>query len=99
MKWAKSIEWRLMMSEKRKGENNPHYKNGIRTGKRIMLSIQPLCELCGDNEPLNVHHIDEDRNNNKLDNLLVLCKSCHSKQHRGKEWSNKMLSLKLKGGN
>jgi len=44
------------------------------------------CELCGDNEDsrlLDVHHIDSDRDNNELDNLIVLCVKCHAKITRG----------------
>lgn len=44
------------------------------------------CEICGDNEDsrlLDVHHIDENRDNNALDNLIVLCVKCHAKITRG----------------
>ena len=43
--------------------------------------IQPQCEKCGSIDDLQVHHIDENRNNNKSDNLIVLCRSCHSIVH------------------
>lgn len=32
---------------------------------------------------LEVHHIDENRNNNSLDNLIILCSNCHQSIHRG----------------
>jgi len=44
------------------------------------------CELCGDNEDirlLDVHHIDENRCNNEINNLIVLCVKCHAKITRG----------------
>jgi 5-methylcytosine-specific restriction endonuclease McrA len=28
--------------------------------------------------PVELHHIDGDSKNNKLDNLILLCPSCHS---------------------
>lgn len=43
------------------------------------------CVRCGYSEHpeiLGVHHIDEDRNNNTLSNLAVLCPNCHSLAHR-----------------
>lgn len=43
------------------------------------------CEKCGYNEVkeiLGLHHIDENRNNNKRENLLVVCPNCHSLIHR-----------------
>jgi predicted restriction endonuclease len=37
------------------------------------------CELCGDDLlcVLEVHHIDENHINNKLENLIILCSNCH----------------------
>ena len=40
------------------------------------------CANCGWNEDidvLEVHHIDENRENNTLENLLILCPNCHRK--------------------
>lgn len=40
------------------------------------------CELCGYKEEikiLEVHHIDENRNNNDIKNLMILCPNCHKK--------------------
>lgn len=52
------------------------------------------CELCGWSEkrpgekftPCELHHIDGDRTNHKLDNLQLLCPNCHSltSTHRAK---------------
>jgi hypothetical protein len=38
-----------------------------------------VCERCGltDERLLTVHHLDEDRTNNRLDNLSWLCPNCH----------------------
>lgn len=44
------------------------------------------CRICGNKIDLQIHHIDENRENNQMSNLIILCRSCHSKQHRGKEW-------------
>ena len=84
-------------SESFKGEGNPNYKNGIRTGKRILLEIKSLCENCGTNKDLQIHHIDKNRNNNQLSNLVLLCRSCHSKEHRGvnSDWHHNMYNKKL----
>ena len=42
------------------------------------------CAVCGYNEDndislLEVHHIDEDRSNNEINNLIILCPNCHRK--------------------
>lgn len=42
------------------------------------------CERCGFNQHphiLGIHHKDRDRNNNKRNNLEVLCPNCHSLEH------------------
>jgi hypothetical protein len=45
------------------------------------------CECCGLEEwmgkpiPLELHHIDENRFNNKLENLKILCSNCHMQEH------------------
>ncbi len=44
-----------------------------------------VCEICGatrDNGvQLDIHHKDQDSNNNKFDNLSCLCSKCHQKLH------------------
>lgn len=52
-----------------------------------------FCEICKFSkypEVLQVHHIDHDRKNNKIDNLKLLCPTCHMIQHI----SNGKLNLK-----
>jgi 5-methylcytosine-specific restriction endonuclease McrA len=45
------------------------------------------CEKCGLDKwmdkpiPLELHHIDENRFNNKLENLQILCSNCHMQTH------------------
>lgn len=51
------------------------------------------CEVCGNTEwlgvpiPLELHHIDGDKENNTLSNLQVLCPNCHAQtpNYRGKK--------------
>ena len=53
---------------------------------------KPVCECCGNSTwngqqiPLEVHHIDGDKTNNALTNLLMLCPNCHAltPTYRGK---------------
>lgn len=50
------------------------------------------CERCGLSEwlgqpiPLELHHIDGDKNNNTLENFQLLCPNCHAftDSYRGK---------------
>lgn len=41
------------------------------------------CVVCGRDRKFCIHHIDGDRQNNDLDNLIPVCWSCHGKIHHG----------------
>lgn len=68
------------------GIRHPNWKNGehqeyrkflIRSGRKI------CCNNCGINNEriLVVHHLDKDRSNNEVDNLIWLCLNCHFLTH------------------
>lgn len=75
-------------------EKNPRYKNGLSAGYVKRLAEESvinsgrslnICEICGktyeNRRKVQPHHKDRNRSNNKPDNLIVLCKSCHVKAH------------------
>jgi 5-methylcytosine-specific restriction endonuclease McrA len=45
----------------------------------IRSNIKKECNRCNDNDQriLAVHHIDKNRSNNELSNLMWLCHNCH----------------------
>lgn len=50
--------------------------------KRAFEEYEHRCCVCGWNEDeriLEVHHKDEDRRNNHINNLCILCPNCHRK--------------------
>lgn len=49
--------------------------------KIVNQKYRNMCVFCDAGKFLHVHHIDTDRNNNSLDNLLLVCRSCHRKCH------------------
>ena len=61
--------------------------NGSRQTRKYLFKIKDkVCEICGYNEYdfcLDIHHIDENPNNNTLENLAILCAFCHKKLHKG----------------
>ena len=74
------------------GDKNSSWKGGLsfepysvdwtKTLKRaIKERDRYTCQLCGEQEDLLVHHIDCDKNNSSSDNLITLCRKCHSKVH------------------
>jgi len=69
------------------GETHPKWTGGEFAYRRIIerSKRKRACELCGITEKekrLLVHHIDCDRKNNILDNLMFLCDLCHVRLHR-----------------
>ncbi len=63
----------------------PHYGNGSCSYRAKALKEFPhKCNRCGWNEyvgALEVHHIDENRKNNIINNLEILCPNCHMVNH------------------
>jgi hypothetical protein len=43
------------------------------------------CAVCGENRVVDVHHIDENRDNNSPNNLIFLCPNHHALYHRNKD--------------
>lgn len=60
-----------------------HYGTGKSNYREKAFEAYPhKCAICGwdeDEDCLEVHHIDENRQNNELNNLIVLCSICHRK--------------------
>ena len=60
--------------------------SAVRIKKHLLLAglKEDKCEQCGISEwnnlpiSLQLHHIDGNTNNNKLDNLMILCPNCHT---------------------
>lgn len=68
----------------RRGKDAPSYIDGRNsfageTYRRMLLAsgAEQKCKICGQTENLHVHHLDGNRKNNKIDNLVWLCSSCH----------------------
>jgi len=47
----------------------------------LQQEINSKCPFCSSTDVghFEIHHIDENRNNHKIENLLLLCPTCHSK--------------------
>ena len=69
-----------------KGDRHPNWRHGENIkhkGLLIYNHIEPLCKLCAtkDLRVLAVHHLDQDRKNNEITNLVWLCQNCHHLTH------------------
>lgn len=65
------------------GDKNPYWKGGYSIYKKTYYKStkSKKCCLCGSKEFLVVHHKDMNRKNGSLENLMLVCRSCHSKLH------------------
>ena len=54
---------------------------------RLYGETDDACAICGRRgvAVLTIHHIDHNSTNNVYDNMIVLCRICHEKYHKGKE--------------
>jgi len=54
--------------------------------RKEMLAMYPQCAVCGATKRLEVHHLTYAHlGNEPLEDLKVICKSCHKQEH-GREW-------------
>jgi len=86
-------------------ENHPNWKGGIqhypysnefnnKLKNEIRERDNNSCRLCGDYNQLCIHHIDYNKENSDKDNLITLCRSCHSKTNFNRNfWENTLTFL------
>ena len=90
---------------KTKGEKCHFWKGGISfepysvnwtetLRKSIRQRDKYTCQICEKEPAVQVHHIDYDKKNSNPNNLVTLCKSCHSKTNTNREYWIKYFQLK-----
>ncbi len=85
-----SEKGRFLMSESMKGENNPRWNGGNsaypnhaelkRARIEVLKKSKGRCEICGKIAKI-VHHIDGNKSNHSIDNLMAVCTKCHVPLH------------------
>lgn len=88
---TRTESFKQLLSDAQRGSRNPNWRGGMsepypREFKEIREFVIKRdferCVKCGIRrdeitQDLDVHHIDGDRQNNKAQNLVTLCRSCH----------------------
>ena len=64
----------------RSGENNPNWKEE-QYRSTCFLHHEKKCVICGENKIVTVHHMNENRNDNRPENLVPLCPTHHQYFH------------------
>ncbi len=84
------------------GKNSPNWKGGksfeeygsdfdSNLKEKVRFRDQYKCLICGcsqleNGRQLDCHHIDYNKKNNNINNLVALCKSCHMKTNNRREY-------------
>ncbi len=78
------------------GSKHANYKTGRASYRSILPrnGVPRVCRLCKskDVRVLAVHHLDENRSNNTLNNLVWLCHNCHHLVHHHKVEKEKLMA-------
>lgn len=76
---------------------NPFRKNSeILAYKNPTLRdfINPKCLICGerDREMLDIHHINGNHEDNRIENLMILCANHHRKMTRNRKYATRQFT-------
>lgn len=90
------------------GEDNPNWQNGVAKDnytRKFKQILSPMirkkikkCQKCYKNNDLVVHHIDYDKKNDSIKNLITLCRSCNAKVNFGKKFYSYLFQYKIEKG-
>lgn len=79
---------------------HPQWRSRLRV--QVLIEQNYKCRLCGYEDStrlgkngkriaLQVHHLDWDKSNNSLSNLIALCPTCHKRFHtKIKTWTENL---------
>ena len=71
-------------------ENHPLWKGG--EFGHVNLRKKECCKICRFDKVVEVHHLNENRNDNTLDNLITLCPNHHRMIHT-KKYKKEVMAL------
>lgn len=106
-----TVEHRKNIGEAKKGEKSPNWQGGksfepygIEFNEELRERIRErdnyACQVCGKvqrKRKFSVHHIDYDKKNNSMRNLVTLCRSCHGKTSCKRESWQLFFENEIKG--
>ena len=85
------------MADKKYDGGRPNIPADIDRSVRTQAGHRCSITFCNEHTYLEIHHIDENRANNNIDNLILLCDKHHKMAHAGKidrkslrEYKNKL---------
>jgi hypothetical protein len=81
-------------------EYGAEFDNALK--EQVRFRDKYKCKICGcsqleNSQQLDIHHIDYDKKNNTLKNLISLCRGCHAKTRvERKQWTEYFIKILLK---
>ena len=102
LRMIQQIMYRLGIQSKsrgRRGNKHHAYKDGKSSVLYRTLVVKDKCNRCGSLEKLGVHHKNDDHYDNSLENLEILCNSCHMSHTKKAWWAAKKAGLPLPKSN
>jgi len=100
-------EAKRKISESESGEKHYNWQGGIanepysvdwtKTLKRAIKERDKFtCRICEEQDDLVIHHIDYDKKNCNSDNLITLCRKCHTRTNTHRDYWTNYFQNKLK---
>ena len=71
---------------------NTHSSRNLGYRKKCFTEWEHKCVLCGYDKIVDVHHIDENKKNNDITNLIPLCPNHHMELHH-KDYKNEIKDI------
>lgn len=84
-------------SKGRRGAEHHQYKDGKSSVLYRKLIVKNQCSHCGSTDKLGIHHKNNDHYDNRIENLEVLCNSCHMSETKKAWWAAKKAGKTYKG--
>ena len=78
-------DYRTTHDTVRRDEYTKAHANHYRQRRKLLRYFPPTCYLCGCKGKLALHHINHIPDDDRLENLVQLCYSCHKRVHSGVE--------------